>query len=143
MGGSRGCQVTGSATVNGSNPKARRLIETEFRRPPEEWSAMMTPDSVAQRLCIESERPTRAYWGRFATLLLLSVVIAALGLYRNSGALVIAAMLLAPLMTPILGIAAALVKGWTVRLLRLAAFVPVTTVATIAIAFVLVRLRPA
>jgi uncharacterized membrane protein len=104
---------------------------------------MTAASTVAERLCGPSELPTRAYWGRFAAFLFLSVVIASLGLYRNSGALVIAAMLLAPLMTPILGIAAALVKGWTVRLLRLAAFVPVTTVATIAIAFVLVRLRPA
>ena len=98
---------------------------------------MMTPDSVAQSLCAQSERPTRAYWGRFATFLLLSVVIATLGLYRNSGALVIAAMLLAPLMTPILGIAAALVKGWTARLLRMAGFVIVATLATIATAYVL------
>jgi uncharacterized hydrophobic protein (TIGR00271 family) len=98
---------------------------------------MTTADSVAERLCEPGERPTRGYWGRFATFLLISVVIASLGLYRNSGALVIAAMLLAPLMTPILGIAAALVKGWTVRLLRMAAFVIVATVATIATAFVL------
>ena len=98
---------------------------------------MTTPDSVAERLCEPSERPTVAYWGRFATFLFLSVVIASLGLYRNSGALVIAAMLLAPLMTPILGVAAALVKGWTVRLLRMAGFVLVATVATIATAFVL------
>jgi uncharacterized hydrophobic protein (TIGR00271 family) len=46
-------------------------------------------------------------------------------------------MLLAPLMTPILGVAAALVKGWTARLLRMAAFVLVATVASIATAFVL------
>ena len=100
-------------------------------------SAMTTADSVAERLCAHGERPTRAYWGRFAIFLLISVVIASLGLYRNSGALVIAAMLLAPLMTPILGIAAALVKGWTVRLLRMAAFVIAATVATIATAFLL------
>jgi uncharacterized hydrophobic protein (TIGR00271 family) len=61
-------------------------------------------------------------------------------LYRDSGAVVIAAMLLSPLMTPILGIAAALVKGWTVRLLRMAAFVLVANVATISIAFVLLVL---
>lgn len=98
---------------------------------------MTTPDSVAERLCEPAERPTRTYWGRFATFMFISVVIASLGLYRNSGALVIAGMLLAPLMTPIVGTAAALVKGWTVRLLRMAAFVIVATVATIATAFVL------
>ena len=98
---------------------------------------MTTPDDVAERLCEPGGRPTRAYWGRFATFLFISVVIASVGLYRNSGAVVIAAMLLSPLMTPILGIAAALVRGWTVRLLRMAAFVIAANVATIAIAFVL------
>ena len=98
---------------------------------------MTTPDSVAERLCEPAERPTRTYWGRFATFMFISVVIASLGLYRNSGAIVIAAMLLAPLMTPIVGIAAALVKGWTLRLLRMAAFVIVATLATILTAFML------
>jgi len=101
---------------------------------------MTTADDAAERLCEPGGRPTRAYWGRFATFLFISVVIASVGLYRNSGAVVIAAMLLSPLMTPILGIAAALVKGWTVRLLRTAAFVIAANVATIAIAFVLLLL---
>ena len=56
-----------------------------------------------------------AYWRRFAMLLTLSVVIATMGLLRNSGAVVIAAMLVAPLMTPILGVAAAMVMGWLKR----------------------------
>ncbi len=97
----------------------------------------MTPEGVAERLCLQSERPTFAYWRRFSTFLAISVVIATLGLYRNSGALVIAAMLLAPLMTPILGIAAALIRGWTVRLLRMAGFVLVATLGTIATAYLL------
>ncbi len=40
-------------------------------------------------------------------LLALAVIIATMGLIRNSGAVVIAAMLIAPLMTPILGVASA------------------------------------
>ena len=56
-----------------------------------------------------------AYWRRFAMLMTLSVVIATMGLLRNSGAVVIAAMLIAPMMTPILGVAAAFVMGWTRR----------------------------
>ena len=59
----------------------------------------------------------RGYWVRFGTLLGIAAVIATIGLYRNSGAVVIAAMLIAPLMTPILGIAKALVLGWTPRML--------------------------
>ena len=61
----------------------------------------------------------RDYWRRFSALLALSVIIATMGLTRDSGAVVIAAMLIAPLMTPILGIAAAMMLGWTQRALRL------------------------
>lgn len=47
----------------------------------------------------------------FISLICLSTLIAALGLVRNSGAVVIGAMLVAPLMTPIVGIGFALVQG--------------------------------
>ncbi len=60
-----------------------------------------------------------AYWRRFSMLLALAVIIATMGLIRNSGAVVIAAMLIAPLMTPILGIAAALVTGRAQRTMLL------------------------
>lgn len=56
-----------------------------------------------------------AYWRRFSILLALAVVIATMGLLRNSGAVIIAAMLVAPLMTPILGIASSIVMGWVGR----------------------------
>ena len=44
-------------------------------------------------------------------LIVLSTLIAALGLVQNSGAVVIGAMLVAPLMTPLVGIGFALVQG--------------------------------
>jgi uncharacterized hydrophobic protein (TIGR00271 family) len=47
----------------------------------------------------------------FIALISLSTLIAALGLVRNSGAVVIGAMLVAPLMTPLVGIGFALVQG--------------------------------
>lgn len=47
----------------------------------------------------------------FVALISLSTLIAALGLVRNSGAVVIGAMLVAPLMTPIVAIGLALVQG--------------------------------
>jgi uncharacterized membrane protein len=59
---------------------------------------------------IETER-SQSDWIRFYVLLAISVVMATVGLYRNSGAVVIAAMLIAPLMSPILDIASALVMG--------------------------------
>lgn len=57
----------------------------------------------------------RPYLQQFLALMLLAGTIAAFGLIADSGAVVIGAMLVAPLMTPILATAAALVQGWTRR----------------------------
>ncbi len=54
---------------------------------------------------------------RFYSLMTLSVLIAVLGLIADSTAVVIGAMLVAPLMAPVLGIAAALVMDWSERAL--------------------------
>lgn len=51
--------------------------------------------------------------GRFYALVATSTLIACLGLIANSTAVIIGAMLVAPLMTPIFGIALALVRGET------------------------------
>lgn len=58
----------------------------------------------------------RPFLTRFATLLVLSTMIAGLGLIGDSAAVVIGAMLVAPLMTPILAVAAATVHGQLGRL---------------------------
>ncbi|WP_170763756.1 DUF389 domain-containing protein [Ruegeria lacuscaerulensis] len=79
-----------------------------------------------------------AYWRRFAMLLTLSVVIATMGMLRNSGAVVIAAMLVAPLMTPILGVAAAMVMGWLARAFNLALIVCFAAVLCVLMAWFLV-----
>lgn len=63
------------------------------------------------------EGPERVpFLARFASLIVLSTAIAALGLIADSAAVVIGAMLVAPLMTPILATAAALVHGQVERL---------------------------
>lgn len=49
---------------------------------------------------------------RFVLLLSISVVIATLGLWRDSAAVVIAAMLVAPLLVPIMALSLAVVMGW-------------------------------
>ncbi len=71
-------------------------------------------------------------------LLTLSVIIATMGMLRNSGAVVIAAMLVAPLMTPILGIAAAMVMGWLKRALFLALTVCTAAFLSVLLAWFLV-----
>ncbi len=59
----------------------------------------------------------RPFLARFSSLIILSTAIAGLGLIADSAAVVIGAMLVAPLMTPILATAAALVHGQIERLL--------------------------
>ncbi|MEM9037509.1 MAG: DUF389 domain-containing protein [Actinomycetota bacterium] len=60
----------------------------------------------------------RSFSFRFAALMTLSTAIAVQGLLADSTAVVIGAMLVAPLMLPVLGVAAAMVMGWRRRLLR-------------------------
>ncbi|MEM7075503.1 MAG: DUF389 domain-containing protein [Pseudomonadota bacterium] len=79
-----------------------------------------------------------AYWKRFSMLLGLSVVIATMGLVRNSGAVVIAAMLIAPLMSPILGIAASMVVGRNRRVLSLLGVVVLAAFLCVGLAWLIV-----
>ena len=77
-----------------------------------------------QKLFFKGPR-LRLYLVRFTVLLLLSTVIASFGVINDSAATVIGAMIIAPLMTPIMAMAAALVMGkmdWSIRSLLLVAF---------------------
>lgn len=74
---------------------------------------LLTTDSAPRleaKLFFEGER-RRAYLERFWVLLSLAVIIATMGLLGDSTATVIGAMIVAPLMTPIMATAAALVTG--------------------------------
>lgn len=55
---------------------------------------------------------------RFFALMLFASVIASMGVITDSTAVVIGAMLIAPLMTPLMGMAISLVMGWPNRLAR-------------------------
>ena len=89
-------------------------------------------------LRFEGRQPA-GYWRKFALLLVLAVVIATMGLLRNAPAVVIAAMRVAPLMTPIPGIAARVVMGWTGRALRLPVIVGVAAAMSVLLAWLIVR----
>ncbi len=84
-----------------------------------------------------------SYWRRFAAMMSIAVVIATVGLYRNSGAVVIAAMLIAPLMTPILGMAVSILMGWTKRTLILMGAVALATVGTVCLAYIILFIADA
>lgn len=87
------------------------------------------------KLFFEGDR-SRRYLVRFTVLLFLSTVIAANGVIEDSTATVIGAMIIAPLMTPILATTAALVMGngpraWRSLLLVIAGALGVVAVATV------------
>ncbi len=80
---------------------------------------------------------------RFWILLLLSVIIATFGLLTNSTAVVIGAMLLAPLMTPIMGFSAALVMVWPKRM-RTTMLLIITAIGfSIGLAYLIAAMMPA
>ena len=79
----------------------------------------------------------RASTLRFLLMLTLSVTIAVMGLAADSAAVVIGAMLIAPLMTPILGLAGALVNGWRGRAAASSTLVALGVAASITLAFVI------
>ena len=74
------------------------------------------------------------YVFRLTTLTALSTVIAAFGLIANSAAVVIGAMLVAPLMQPIIGLAAALVLGQPRREFTSLALIVLTTAEAFVVA---------
>jgi uncharacterized membrane protein len=89
---------------------------------------------------------TRRKMSRFWILLLLSAVIAAAGILANSTATVIGAMIIAPLGTPLMGIALAVVIGHGPRLWRSAALALGSAVAVILVgaflAWIFPKLQP-
>jgi uncharacterized hydrophobic protein (TIGR00271 family) len=79
---------------------------------------------------------------RFGVMLALSVAVAVMGLTADSAAVVIGAMLIAPLMTPILTFAASVGLGLPRRAVQAGFLVLAGSVGSIAFAFVLARLLP-
>jgi uncharacterized hydrophobic protein (TIGR00271 family) len=82
------------------------------------------------------------YLQQYFVLMLLSATIAAFGLANNSAAVVIGAMLVAPLMTPILAIAASLVQGWGRRMVESLAIVGAGALCAIAVGFAVAFITP-
>ena len=68
-------------------------------------------------------------------MLALSVAIATYAVLQDSTAVVIGAMLIAPLMVPILGLAGALVNGWTRRAASSAALLTAGVLASVALSY--------
>lgn len=81
--------------------------------------------------------PRRQFFTRFASLMMLSTAIAVFGILADSTAVVIGAMLVAPLMFPVLGGAAAVVMGWPRRIASRALLVVVGSLLAVMLAAVI------
>ncbi len=103
-------RTTGTATYQGT----AELIETWLRDRPKAVDARQT---LYDKILYEgASTQTRVI--RFFTLMGFAAVIASIGVITDSTAVVIGAMLVAPLMTPLMGMAISLVMGWPNRLTR-------------------------
>lgn len=85
---------------------------------------------------------SRTFGWRFATLMCLAVFLATLGLLADSPAVIIGAMVIAPLMGPVLGVAASVVMGWPKRGVRQALIVAAGGVGAVALAAVIAAMMP-
>lgn len=104
----RGSSGMSVGVIRGEKPLGHKI-----RRAAERMMLLSIPQlSRSERVSLFDEIEEKSRWSfDFATLMLLATSIAALGLLANSGAVVIGAMLVAPLMTPLLGGGLALVQG--------------------------------
>jgi len=78
----------------------------------------------------------------FGLMMTMSVIVAIMGLSANSAALVIGAMLIAPLMTPVLGIAAAIAMALGDATMRAAFTVWCATVGAILVSYLIAGALP-
>ena len=86
--------------------------------------------------------PRRQFFARFVSLMMLSTAIAVFGLLGDSTAVVIGAMLVAPLMFPVLGGAAAVVMGWPRRIVSRTLLVAAGSLLAVLLAVVISFLVP-
>jgi len=86
--------------------------------------------------------PSRIAMESFFTMLFLSVIVATVGLVQNSSAVVIGGMMIAPLMSPILGISASTLMGWNMHLARTIALVLLSASGTILLAMAMAFALP-
>jgi uncharacterized hydrophobic protein (TIGR00271 family) len=86
--------------------------------------------------------PRRQFFARFVSLMMLSTAIAVFGILGDSTAVVIGAMLVAPLMFPVLGGAAAVVMGWPRRIVSRTLLVAAGSLLAVLIAAAISFLLP-
>lgn len=84
----------------------------------------------------------QAFLRRMAVLTIVSTVIATGGLLSDSAAVVIGAMLIAPLMRPVMSAAAAITMGWSKRLRQAMLLISVMAVGVVILSALLALIAP-
>ncbi len=134
-----GPKATSVAVVRRAQPIAARL-----RYAVERWLDLTVPQMTRdERIDLFERLQTGSMWRfDFMALIALSTSIASLGLIQSSTAVVIGAMLVAPLMTPILGVGLALVQGNSVLFKTAAKAIALGFVLAAALAILVGLLSP-
>ena len=86
--------------------------------------------------------PGSGWAAHFTLMMAMSVIVAVMGLSANSAALVIGAMLIAPLMTPVLGIAASIAMALGDATVRTAGTVSAATFGAIGVSYIIAGWLP-
>jgi uncharacterized hydrophobic protein (TIGR00271 family) len=111
------------------------------RRQQRRWWHRHLESSERQRVLAELGIKRQDHWAfRFTVMITLSVIVAVMGLSADSAAVVIGAMLLAPLMQPVLATAAGVSMALFRKSLRSFGIVALATVWSIALSYVLAAL---
>lgn len=129
-----------------------RLAETVDIDPASTWRIVATwlrehelaseeRSFLTDKLFFEGALQRQRFW-RFVVLMFLSVSIATFAVVQDSTAVIIGAMLIAPLMTPIMATTAALTMGWPKRALRASMTVLFGVVFAIFVAWLIVQALP-
>ena len=118
-----------------ADPSAKDPV---LKKPQRHWWHRHLESEERQRILTELGIKRQPHWGfRFGTMLGLSVVVAVMGMSANSAAVVIGAMLLAPLMQPVLATAACISMALFRKSLTAAGHVFFASIGSIALAYVL------
>ncbi|MBT4985473.1 MAG: DUF389 domain-containing protein [Ilumatobacter sp.] len=127
----------GAASSTGTGASDQDPSLTTLQRPRVWWHRHLDSEE-RQRVMLELAIRRQEHWGfRFAMMTTLSVIVAVMGLSADSAAVVIGAMLLAPLMTPVLATAACISMALFRKALRSFGVVALATVGSIALSYVL------
>lgn len=118
-----------------TRPAERRGFLLRAEKPPEDRRRIID-------VLFPEAKDAHHWWFRFSVMMGLSVMISVMGLSLNSVAVVIGAMLIAPLMTPVLGISAALVMGWFGRLRNSVVLVVLGSIGSVALSWALTSVLP-